>query len=290
MTAVGKILVFVNLVFSLVVGGLVIAIYTARTHWESEYNQLKARYQVAVASEKAAQNATAEAQRAADGRVAEVEAKRTRLQTDLETQIAANTNLQKENSRLLKETTKQGALSSAQLAEVQMRQSNVDKLRQSLKAETERNITLVAENTRLRGETVSAQVQAKAFKDISQRLEKQVQAMAIREAQSSKSVGGPIARRAGERNPPLENVEGLIRDLDSSGRLVTLTIGSDHGLSRGQTLEAFRLSPIPSQSKYLGTLRIIEVRPTQAVAEPTGRLAAPLQVGDRVASRIMSGG
>ncbi len=42
MTAVGKILVFLNLVFSLVVGAFVIMIYLARTHWVDEYKKLNA--------------------------------------------------------------------------------------------------------------------------------------------------------------------------------------------------------------------------------------------------------
>jgi hypothetical protein len=45
-----------------------------------------------------------------------------------------------------------------------------------------------------------------------------------------------------------------------------------------------RLSPTP---RYLGTLRILEVTPHQAIAQPVGRLNAPLQQGDRVASHIL---
>src|SRR5690349_13109778 len=113
MTAVGKILVFINLIFSLIVGGFVIAVYTARTHWESEYKKLEARYQVARASETAAQNATAEAQRTFDAENKKIKAERDRLQGDLEMQIAANSDLRKKNTDLVKQTNKQGAVASA---------------------------------------------------------------------------------------------------------------------------------------------------------------------------------
>src|SRR5262245_66461902 len=43
MTAVGKILVFVNLVFSLLVGALVMMVYVARTNWAAGYDQMKKR-------------------------------------------------------------------------------------------------------------------------------------------------------------------------------------------------------------------------------------------------------
>ena len=46
MTVVGKILVFLNLVFSLVVGAFAVMDYTARTHWVDGYNTLKSRYEV----------------------------------------------------------------------------------------------------------------------------------------------------------------------------------------------------------------------------------------------------
>ncbi len=55
MTAVGKILVFFNLIFSLVVGAFVVTVYISQTHWVAEYNQLKERYVVADASNAAYQ-------------------------------------------------------------------------------------------------------------------------------------------------------------------------------------------------------------------------------------------
>jgi hypothetical protein len=88
---------------------------------------------------------------------------------------------------------------------------------------------------------------------------------------------------ASAKNPPAENVEGLIKQIDAKSGLVTITLGSDAGLAKGHTLEVFRLSPAP---KYLGTIRIVEVTATQAVGRPTERTAA-LQLGDRVASQLL---
>ena len=42
-------------------------------------------------------------------------------------------------------------------------------------------------------------------------------------------------------------------------------------------------------SKYLGTVRIIDVRTNEAVAQPVGKMLAPIKVGDEVASRILGG-
>jgi hypothetical protein len=83
-------------------------------------------------------------------------------------------------------------------------------------------------------------------------------------------------------SPPAD-VEGLVKGVGADG-LVTVALGSDAGLSKGATLEVFRLKPAP---KYLGRIRLVEVTATQAVGKPVGRLAAPIQVGDHVASRII---
>src|SRR5262245_63936613 len=50
MTIVGKILVFINLLFSLFVGWLAVMSYTARTHWVEGFNNLQKSYQVAQAN------------------------------------------------------------------------------------------------------------------------------------------------------------------------------------------------------------------------------------------------
>ncbi len=89
----------------------------------------------------------------------------------------------------------------------------------------------------------------------------------------------------GPKDQPPENVEGLIKATDPGG-LVTITIGSDAGLAKGNTLEVFRLAGVTSQSKYLGTIRILTVTPSEAVGELVNRPSAPLQKGDIVASRI----
>jgi len=89
-------------------------------------------------------------------------------------------------------------------------------------------------------------------------------------------------------NPPQENVEGLVSQVDQGG-LMKLTIGSDAGLREGHTLDLYRIAAVPSQSQYLGMVRIRKVTPTEAVAEPVGRMAAQPQRGDQVSSRILGG-
>src|SRR5262249_10327003 len=62
---------------------------------------------------------------------------------------------------------------------------------------------------------------------------------------------GPPAH-ASDKNPPAENVEGMVTKVDAQTGLVTVSVGSDDGVQKGNTLEVYRLNP----AKYLGTVRI----------------------------------
>jgi hypothetical protein len=90
----------------------------------------------------------------------------------------------------------------------------------------------------------------------------------------------PPPTGAGAKNPPPDQVEGVIRSVDKEG-LVKVSLGSDAGLAKGHTLEVFRLKPKPV---YVGTVRILEVTATEAVGRPVGRMRAPPQEGDNVIS------
>jgi hypothetical protein len=68
---------------------------------------------------------------------------------------------------------------------------------------------------------------------------------------------------------------------------MTITIGTDAGVNKGNTMEVFRIASVASQSKYLGTIRIVEAGHNYAVGQPVGRMLAPPQTGDKVASRIL---
>jgi hypothetical protein len=89
--------------------------------------------------------------------------------------------------------------------------------------------------------------------------------------------------QASSKNPPAENVEGAVTRVDAKTGLITVSVGSDDGLEKGHTLEVFRLSP---SAKYLGTVRVLETKPHEAVAQPVNRLLAPVQQGDKVASKV----
>jgi hypothetical protein len=86
------------------------------------------------------------------------------------------------------------------------------------------------------------------------------------------------------KNPPAKRVDGEVKASDPRG-LVTVNIGADAGIAKGQTLEVYRLKPSP---KYLGTIRILEVRANEAVGRPiAAHPTEEIKIGDRVTSEIL---
>jgi hypothetical protein len=288
MTAVGKILVFLNLILALVVGGFVVFTYVARTKWVEAVKGLQDQNRVLTASAETFKSEALKAQQDADAKVAKGLAEKKKVEDDLATQVAVNEELRGDLVKERKKSIGENANSTLSLAEVTKRQEDVAKLRENLDKETKENNRLVKDNVALKDEAAEARIDRQAAMDMNKRLEGQLQQMARDMAKMRASGGSTTTARAGTKNPPSESVEGLIKTTDASG-LMTITIGSDAGLAKNHTLEVFRLSSIPSQSKYLGTVRVLEVTPTQAVCQPVGRMTAPPQAGDHVASRILGG-
>jgi hypothetical protein len=86
------------------------------------------------------------------------------------------------------------------------------------------------------------------------------------------------------RSPPSENITGVIKAVSEKDNFVTINLGSDSDLSRDNTLEVYRDKPKPT---YVGIIRIVEVRPSEAVARFCSRRVPP-QVGDEVTNESMA--
>jgi hypothetical protein len=313
MTKVGKVLVFFNLIFSVVVGAFVVMVYISQTHWAHDYADLQHQYEVAQAQvaqyqkeAQAASDYTSELDKKvlSDAQVAkmigatggeDVTAKLKKYKDTLTAALAdakekddANEQLKKDLSTARKQM--QGldvSLRSGQ-SEVETRQTESDATKKQLADEQKKNVDLVKEKNQEHDQMVAWKIRAESAELRRNELEKENDRLA-RDNQKMIANGGTLttAMKKEGPNPPLDNVEGLISEVTESG-LVRITIGSDAGLSNGNTLEVYRLNTLtPDQSKYLGRIKIIKVSATEAVAQPMGKLLAPLQPNDTVSSRIV---
>ncbi|MFO0930634.1 MAG: hypothetical protein U0736_26990 [Gemmataceae bacterium] len=307
MTVVGKILVFLNLVFSLVVGAFAVMDYTARTHWADAYAKVKAQNEVLRATsetyKKEADQLAQEKLRLYENLNTErvkwapetkddkdvgfrvAQAALEKLRSNSKTIDELKVRLEGLQKQLADERGKGAtyrAMEAAYKSDVERRQADAGLLRQQIKDELDKNGKLVQETNQMRDDKVQAEILARTLKDRNSQLEEALRKVQVDLAQA-KTLGGRSGMAAAGANPPPENLEGLVRRAE--GNLVTISLGSDAGLARNQTMEVFRLGQLP---KYIGRIRIVEVTPTQAVGQATGKLTTPIQVGDRVASRIVT--
>jgi hypothetical protein len=289
MTVVGKILVFLNLVFSLVVGGLVAVVYVTRTNWEESSDKYRSNLEAVKADR--------------DQTVAELDNRKKandKDKNDYETKLAALT--KEKNAALTAKATAEGELATlrqanrdggtdvtrvqatmeARVQQVKELEATADRLRKEKEQ-------VVDEYRKERGARIQADVQMTSFKNRNIELEEKVKEMAKALIKTGPS-GTVVTRKRGEENPPPEHVEGKVTFVDTADGYLKLSVGSDAGLTKGHTMKLFRLSPIAEQSRYLGTVEILSVRAHEAVARPLKPLPVPARAGDRVASRLSVGG
>ncbi len=312
MSAVGKLLVFLNLVFSLVVGTFAVMDYTARTHWKDGYEKVAQQLAIEkgtaaaykadaerLSKEKAEFNAQARAAAGKDleitrpedvNRVAQlIGAQLTNYKRQIDelrgTQAALQKQLQDEK---IKVTQYEVAATGSQ-KDVERRQIDVRKVEELLVAQTKETTRLAVERNKMRDDKVAAEIEATSLRD------KNVQ-MAGRLAELERDLarvklggqaGGPRRPGTGAMagSPPPENLEGRITQVAEKG-LVRISIGSDNGLSLHNTLEVFRLGSTP---KYLGKIRIVSLMPDTAVGQVEGKAYGPLLKDDMVATKILGG-
>lgn len=291
MTVIGKIFVLVNLVVSLVVAALIIMVFATRTNWADAYKKLEDRYKVARAAADGYGEDVRRAQNEATKRIEDANQKVITAEANLK---AANDKIaqvsQERDNREKERNDAQRVVVQLQ-TDISRREGEVKLLEKSVEDRDAQNIAL-AKNVALEHQAaVTAQIQVNSLKERNTNLLAMVQELEKKEKARLASGGlpGPGGTFVQGPNPPPEQVEGLITRVDRSQGLVALSIGSDSGLQKGHTLEVYRINQnAPEQSKYLGTIKITDVRAKEAVAQPL-QARGQLQEGDRVSAKLGGG-
>lgn len=287
MTPVGKILVFINLAFSLFVGAMGLMVFSADTGKNVEIAKIIRERDVLKASNGTYQEENKALLEGKDSEAKRLEKEIEKQKTDLEDRDRVVKDKQKQLDESSKKLNEKDIVLQTAVAESNRRQEQNDQMREILKVESDRNQKLTKELEKTKSDEVSQRITALTLKSTNEKLENQLREMA-RDMERVKTGSSTASAQLNKsmKNPPPENVDGLVKVADASG-LVKISVGSDVGLLKGHTLELFRLSPLSSQSKYLGTIRILEVTPHEAVGQPVRPLTDKPMAGDRVASKIL---
>ncbi len=293
MTYIGKTLVILNFIFALVVGGFLVIDFATRTNWKTAYDGLKREmdglkatreslYQVAKKLEndiKKVENQNEELKQKIGDESALVKATEEKLNKDIEDY--------KLKLAGLGETLKQAQ------AELEREKTELVDRNKTIKQRETDIANLEGDKNKYRAEALSQEGRAKALQDRNEQLMEEVvrknQELARIAAGGTGAAGGPSTsfRLTKVSNPPSVEVRGTIEAVDEKEpSLVQISVGSDKGLTRDNTLYAFRLRP---EVKYLGEIRIVDVYPDRSVGRletPPGAIRHRLQKGDQVSSRL----
>jgi hypothetical protein len=282
MTVLGKILVFVNLVFSFVTCGLIIMVYTTRVNWNAAYTAQTA----ALANVR--RDADAD-QKAASDQIARLKAdidrgntERTKIQSErdgLATQLAAA----KAEYTTLQTTQGTGQqVIKDQQAELARRKTEVDNLKKLVDDRDKKIADIDRQMALLRDAATNFRTQWDRSKEQNGILRTQIESLTQENAKLRQQPGvGTSGATTTVAAPRVEDLRGTIQRVD--GDLATITPGSDAGVAVGARLQVFHLHPKPD---YLGELTILSVTPTEAVGRLTGPRARQVKKGDEVAANL----
>jgi chromosome segregation ATPase len=282
MTVLGKILVFVNLIFSLLTAGLIVMVYSTRTNWASAFNKEKATVAIVRAQADAEFDANKKVLDAKEAQVQTVQREKQQLDQQLATarKDLNDAKVEVESYRSAQSTSSQA--SQAQADELKRRQDEVTRLT-ALVSEREQKIADIdRQMARLRDESVSYRIQYESAKARNADLLKQIQEKDQELTNLRLQFGPGRPTTPGQQRTPVpEDFKGTIRSIQ--GDLATITPGSDAGAAVGAELHVFRLAPRP---EYLGRIVIQAVTPHEAVGRLEGASKGRVRVNDEVAARL----
>lgn len=286
MTTLGKIFVIVNLVFSLVTAGLIVMVFAARTNWYDAYTKSQTYIKVAQANADTYQQEVVEARKRSAEDIKKLNDEIVSIRSERDRAEKARQDRVAELDKMKQLLNSQGVNVTGITEELKRRADEINSLKAFVDERDKRLLDVEKEKKDFRDRAIKAELDFKSEHERNSNLLAQLEAVSKEMARYQANGGAGAGKQGGtERRPPPEDVEGLVTDADPQTGYLTLSIGSDAGLTRGNTLEVYRLDP----PTYLGTVQILEVRPDKAVAKPiSAKGRNQIKVGDRVASTILS--
>ena len=287
MNTVGKTLVGLNFLFAVIVGGFLVVDFATRSDWKTAYKSLNDQVTVL----KADRDTAVDSMNPLINKNKELETKLENLKKDMDDQaVKAKADQLKFEGQLLDTKIE---LDDARLSLTKAR-TDVERLKvaeadlRGIVKEREAKILSQQDiNAKLGVAAIASEQKAVTAAERNQELLKQVQDLTaqmnqIKLAGATGQVPGITVKTGTTLNPPPTLVKGKIERVDPADKtLVEISLGTDQGVNKNNTLEVFRTSPEP---KYLGVVRIVDANFNKSVGRlivaPGTTVRPQLQVGD----------
>jgi polyhydroxyalkanoate synthesis regulator phasin len=266
MTILGKMLVFLVLVLSLVWSGLVVNAFVTRTNWRAESAKAQAKAKEAADSANAMKDLLESEQLAAEDAKRSLREEVARLYEQVAQLNTARNDLNQQFLVGFQAKEKLGTEIGTLQANIDKLQKQVDNM-EKLLAEKEKQVTdLTAAAGADRVAAQKAKIAADAQKDRADRLEAKVQQLAA-ENEQRKNNGGqlsPVGPGGVGAGAPPEGFRGRV--LRRDGDLVVFEPGLDAGVQKDMRFKVIRLN---GTGRYLGSVTVLLSDPKKAVGRFT---------------------
>lgn len=282
MTFVGKLLVVIHLILSVLFMAFAGAVFTAQTNWRTEVEaqrkqvtRLKSELQTAITDSERQKTADNERVVNLDTQVAELTGSRNNLQTENARLLAENKSL-----RVAYDGERELARLNSLEADERVQESGLQRERnQVLYSSRNELVTKVQE---LEDKLFETDVLKNQYDEKNRSLLKDLATM--RGFLISKGLPSDPKQMVAQAAPPPQ-VRGVVVDAKAaetgSSQMVEISLGSDDGLNLGHTLTVF------GQDKYLGQIRIVYVTADRAVGTVVVRAKnTTIQKGDNVTTEL----
>jgi hypothetical protein len=288
MSAFGKMLVFMNLIFSVITGALIVYVFTTRANWVGAHKYAAEQAKAAEAAYKVEKASHENDLKQKDATLKELEQQNQQLVARVATAQGDAQRAQEAADKMVainRGATTQSETVQAELKQIRDERDVLEKEKSALRAQV---VKIQGELDKQRGEAVQSDLRAKNMEQKANNLLRQVEELTVRnrELETTVSVGtgtgsgGSTSIIDGVRKPAPPGVRGKVTAVANSGTgLAQINIGSDSGLSVGNVLIVYR------GSEYLGDLTLITVNPKESVGKfAPNKKTSVVQKDDSVAT------
>jgi hypothetical protein len=266
MSFVGKMLIVLQVVLSVVFMAFAGAVYTAQTNWKKQHDTLQTQVnqlQTTINDNRAASERQVteltEQRNAATTRAEAAEGKFAQLEAQYRNELAKNNSLELEKKALT-------GLADAKSNEASFRDEEAQRQRVAYQTLRTQLNEMAAENRSLEDELFAERLERQALAERHDNLLAEngdlKKILRLNDLSADSSAYASLA----EPPPP---VDGLVvatkKDRTNRTEFVEVSIGSDDGLSMNNELDVFRPAASGGRTQYLGRIRIVYLTPDRAV-------------------------
>jgi predicted nucleic acid-binding Zn-ribbon protein len=285
MTALGKVLVFFNVLFALVTGGLIVVVFLTRTNWRLGMEAAQQETKAARAALESERSAATQKRLDYEAEIRRLQEEISRLNTVIlgkDVEIAGE---KKKYNEARAESMKAAEISNAASAEIARLQTERNQMSVQLNTLNEQ----LVQTARELAETTARETFHKLRADSNERelasLKDELASVRRKYEELRARVPATATLAVVPNAPRAPSIETSGRVTGVAGNLASISLGSDNGIEQGHVLQVYRMGANPL---YLGTLTVTRTEPHRAVGtfEPAAR-GRTIAVDDRVDTRIL---